>query len=158
MGVVDAARISLEEWKYVNDSAQPEARPARSFIVIAEDNADSRDALQALLDAHGYEVRVATDGREAVQRAHEARPDLVLMDIMMPGMDGLEATRVLRGEEAFDRVPIVALTAMEGGRERALEAGCDDYINKPIDVTVFFRKVRWWIDHGRGARGGTDTA
>lgn len=116
---------------------------------MAEDNRDSRDALSALLEAVGYIVHVAVDGREAVARATAVRPDLILMDIMMPVMDGLEATRSLRGRPEFDRTPVLALTAMEGARERAMEAGCDDFVTKPIDVTVFFSKVKTWLEKGR---------
>jgi two-component system cell cycle response regulator DivK len=120
-------------------------------ILVAEDHPDSRDALSALLEAVGYHVHVAIDGRDAVQRALELRPDLVLMDIMMPVMDGLEATRSLRSHPEFDHTPILALTAMEGARERALAAGCDDFVTKPIDVQLFFSKVRGWLEQGRGA-------
>ena len=125
----------------------PETNSAR--ILVAEDHTDSRDALQALLEAHGYTVTIATDGREAVERAQSVRPDLILMDIMMPVVDGLTATRQLRGQRELDRVPIIALTAMEGGREQALAAGCDDHITKPIDLSSLFQKVRWWVEHRR---------
>jgi two-component system cell cycle response regulator DivK len=145
---------------FVEDESKPtmERKPAR--ILIAEDHTDSRDALQALVEAHGYSVFVAMDGRQAIDRAESAQPDLILMDVMMPIVDGLAATRHLRAKRAFDRVPILALTAMEGARERAAEAGCDDYITKPIDLPAFFQKVRWWLEHGRrvgepgGARAG----
>lgn len=118
-------------------------------ILIAEDHPDSRDALTALLEAVGYRVYGAQDGREAVDRAVSEHPDLVLMDIMMPVMDGFQATRELRSKPGFEHVPILALTAMEGARERALEAGCDDYVTKPIEVNVFFAKIREWLERGR---------
>ena len=124
--------------------------PAR--ILVAEDHTDSRDALQALLEAHGYLVTIATDGREAIERAQSVRPDLILMDIMMPVVDGLTATRQLRSQRDLDGVPIIALTAMDGGREQALAAGCDDHITKPIDLTSLFQKVRWWVEHRRGTQ------
>jgi CheY-like chemotaxis protein len=117
---------------------------------VAEDHTDSRDALQALLEAHGYTVTIAIDGRQAIERAESMRPDLILMDIMMPVIDGLAATRELRSRPELDAIPIIALTAMEGGRDRALEAGCDDYITKPIDLPSLFQKVRWWVEHRRG--------
>jgi two-component system, cell cycle response regulator DivK len=126
-----------------------EKRSAR--ILVAEDHRDSRDALQALLEAHGYDVAIAVDGREAIDQAQSVRPDLILMDIMMPVIDGLSATRELRGRPELDAVPIIAVTAMEGGRERAMEAGCDDHIAKPIDLPSLFQKVRWWVEHRRGA-------
>jgi two-component system cell cycle response regulator DivK len=118
-------------------------------ILVAEDHPDSRDALRALLEAYGYRVHLAEDGREAVHRAVEFQPDLILMDIMMPGVDGLQATRELRQRGDVRQVPILALTAMEGGRERAMEAGCDDYISKPIDLSVFFKKLQKWLQNGR---------
>lgn len=132
-----------------DDLAGLAAEHGGARILVAEDHADSRDALHALLEAHGYEVVIARDGREAVSLAEGVPPDLILMDVMMPVMDGLTATRQLRAQTAFDGVPIVALTAMEGGRERALEVGCDDYITKPIDLPAFFQKVRWWLERVR---------
>ena len=126
--------------------AEQDGAPA---VLIAEDHEDSRDALRTLLDAFGYRVHVATNGREAVERALAVQPDLVLMDIMMPEVDGFQATRTLRASPAFRQVPIIALTAMEGARERVLEAGCDDFVGKPIDVRTFLEKVRAWLESGR---------
>jgi two-component system cell cycle response regulator DivK len=119
-------------------------------ILVAEDHPDSRDALSALLQAVGYRVFVAGDGREAVDRALELKPDLILMDIMMPEIDGLTATRMLRADASFDGTPILALTAMEGARDQAIDAGCDDFVTKPIDVNVFFGKVKSWLETGTG--------
>lgn len=115
-------------------------------ILVAEDHPDSRDALRTLLEACGYRVTVAADGEEAVERAIEGAPDLILMDLMMPGVDGLEATRRLRDRREFSETPIVALTAMEGGRERALGAGFDDFVSKPIDLQAFLRKLERWLE------------
>ncbi|CAN5664437.1 hypothetical protein BH23GEM3_BH23GEM3_22490 [soil metagenome] len=121
------------------------------LILVAEDHPDSRDALRSLLEVYGFRVEVAPDGRLAVEKAIVLRPDLVLMDIMMPDMDGFEATRALRASSEFRQVPIVALTAMEGAREMVLAAGCDDYLPKPIDVRSFLGRVRQWLDTGRVA-------
>lgn len=118
-------------------------------ILVAEDHLDSRDALQTLLEAVGYHVVVATDGRQAVARALEKHPALILMDMMMPEMDGLDATRALRRQAEMQDVPIVALTALDGVRERVLEAGCDDYITKPIDLPSFLKKLEEWLAVGR---------
>ena len=118
-------------------------------VLIAEDHEDSRDALRTLLEAFDYRVEIATNGREAVDVALATHPDLVLMDVMMPEVDGLEATRTLRARADFRGVPIVALTAMEGAREQVLAAGCDDYIAKPIDVRVFLAKVEHWARSSR---------
>lgn len=130
-------------------SGGPTRERVSGKILVAEDHADSRDALHALLEAHGYDVVIATNGREAVSLAESDSPDIILMDVMMPVMDGLAATRQLRSQGRFDRVPILALTAMEGGRERALEEGCDDYVTKPIDLPAFFQKLRWWLERVR---------
>ena len=119
-------------------------------ILVAEDHLDSRDALKTLLEAVGYDVVVATDGRQAVARALEKHPALILMDMMMPEMDGLAATRTLRQQAEMREVPILALTALDGVRERVLAAGCDDYITKPIDLPVFLKKLEQWLAAGRG--------
>jgi CheY-like chemotaxis protein len=122
-------------------------------ILVAEDHPDSRDALQTLLEAIGHRVVVAVDGRQAVARALEERPALILMDVMMPEMDGLEATRALRTDPTMGAVPIIALTALEGARERALEAGCDDYVTKPIELASFLKKLEGWLTVGRRRAG-----
>ena len=113
--------------------------PAR--ILIAEDHIDSRDALRALLEAFGFAVLVATNGKEAVDAAVRTSPDLILMDIMMPVMDGFEATRQLRRLAKTVGTPIIAVTAMEGADELALQAGADDYVRKPIDIRVLVAKL-----------------
>jgi len=114
-------------------------------VLIAEDHEDSRDALRTLLEAFGYQVIVAANGLEAVAQARAHRPDLILMDMMMPGMDGLEATRTLRADAELPRIPIVAVTAMEGARERVLDAGCDDWVAKPIDIRGFLARLPGWL-------------
>ena len=113
-------------------------------VLIAEDHEDSRDALRTLLDAFGYRVVAAENGRQAVEMALAERPDLILMDMMMPQVDGFQATREIRAAEGLRGVPIVALTAMEGARERVLQAGCDDMVAKPLDVRAFLDRVRVW--------------
>jgi CheY-like chemotaxis protein len=127
---------------------QGETRPV---VLLAEDHEDSRDALRTLLDAFGYRVVEATNGREAVQRALAESPDIILMDMMMPRVDGLQATREIRAVPSLREVPIIALTAMEGARERVLDAGCDDLVPKPIDVRSFLSKIREWLETGRHA-------
>lgn len=114
------------------------------LVLIAEDHEDSRDALKTLLDAFGYRVVEAGNGREAVDLALAERPDLILMDMMMPRVDGFQATREIRMVEGLRDVPILALTAMEGARERALQAGCDGLVPKPLDVRAFLEQVRAW--------------
>ncbi|MCB9420349.1 MAG: GAF domain-containing protein [Ardenticatenaceae bacterium] len=105
-------------------------------VLLAEDNEANISMMVNYLTAKGCEVIVARNGAEAVGRARELRPDIVLMDIQMPEMDGLEAIRILRSESGLEKIPIIALTAlaMTGDRERCLEAGADDYLGKPISM------------------------
>jgi CheY-like chemotaxis protein len=113
-------------------------------ILVAEDNRDNRDLLTRRLQRQGWTVLVAEDGVEAVDRCKAEMPDLVLMDMAMPRMNGLEATRVLRADPETAAVPIIAVTAhaMESNRIECLEAGCDDYATKPIDFYDLFAKIR----------------
>jgi two-component system, cell cycle response regulator DivK len=103
-------------------------------ILIAEDHPDNREMLTRRLERRGYEVHVAENGAEAVVKAKEVAPDLILMDISMPVMSGIEATRALRQEPDF-KVKIVALTAhaMDSARQECMDAGCDEFATKPVD-------------------------
>jgi CheY-like chemotaxis protein len=105
-------------------------------ILIVEDNEMNRDMLARRLQRRGYEVLVALDGGEGVARAREEAPDLVLMDMSLPVVDGWEATRQLKAMPETRMIPIIALTAhaMSADRDKALEAGCDDYDTKPIEL------------------------
>ncbi len=117
-------------------------------ILVADDNEDCRMALRALLESLGYEVHEAADGEEAVEVALRVQPDLVLMDIMMPGVDGLEATRRLRSDSELDDTRIVAVSAMEGACQASRSAGCDDCILKPIDLGGLDDLVAGWLSDG----------
>ncbi len=124
----------------------PQSGQERSAtVLVAEDHLDSRDAMRSLLEAFGFRVLVAANGREAVNLALEHRPDLVLMDIMMPELDGFEATRELRRHREFERIPIIAVSAMDGARQLAIQAGANDYVRKPIDTRGLITKVHDWI-------------
>lgn len=114
-------------------------------ILIAEDHVDSREALSALLEAFGFRVVPAANGREAVELARQAHPDLILMDIMMPELDGFEATRQIRGFPDTRDIPIITLTAMDGARSLALDAGANDFLPKPINSGTLLDKVRDWL-------------
>jgi CheY-like chemotaxis protein len=114
-------------------------------ILVAEDHLDSRDALRALLEAFGYRVLEAVNGRQAVEVALTHGPDLILMDIMMPELDGFEATRELRRHPQTRVTPIIAVTAMEGAYELAIQAGANDYVRKPVDIRRLVAKVHDWL-------------
>jgi signal transduction histidine kinase len=111
-------------------------RQPPAIVLLAEDNEESINTLTDYLGAKGYRVVVARDGAEAIERAREERPDVILMDIQMPGMDGLEATRCLRADADLGTIPIIALTAlaMPGDRERCLAAGANEYLSKPVSL------------------------
>jgi CheY-like chemotaxis protein len=104
-------------------------------ILVIEDDPGSRSALRSLLEACQYNVIEAEDGEEGWLRISRDHPDLVLMDIMMPVVDGLTLTRKLRSLEEFREIPIIAVTAMEGVRQLAMDAGCDAYLAKPFEIT-----------------------
>lgn len=115
-------------------------------ILIVEDHRDSREALSALFNAFGYEVIEAKDGREAIQRATADKPALILMDIMMPEVDGCAAAKAIRRIPGLETVPIIAVTAMEGAQELAIEAGMSDYVRKPINIHGLLAKVSAWLE------------
>jgi CheY-like chemotaxis protein len=104
-------------------------------ILIAEDHPDNREMLTRRLERKGYEVHIAENGQEAVDKAKSCAPDLILMDISMPIMSGIEATKMLRQTPDVSSVKIVALTAhaMDSARQECMDAGCDDFATKPVD-------------------------
>ena len=121
-------------------------------LLLVEDNEDNRIIYCTVLRHLGYEVIEAQDGVRAVELARSVQPDLILMDISIPRMDGWEATRILRGDPRTSGIPIIALTAhaMSSDRERALEAGCDDYDTKPIELPRLLGKIEALL--GAGAK------
>jgi CheY-like chemotaxis protein len=124
-------------------------------ILLVEDNEMNRDMLSRRLERKGYEVELAVDGRQGVDKAKTLEYDLVLMDMSLPEIDGWEATRELRADPATKELPIIALTAhaMSGDRERALEAGCDDYDTKPIELNRLLGKMEALLGRQAGAEG-----
>src|SRR5688572_29526608 len=103
-------------------------------ILIVEDYPDTRLMMKYLLQRFGYDVVEAADGQEAVDKVQLAQPDLILMDISLPVMDGLTATQIIRKFDGFSKIPIIAVTAYgKSYYKQAIEAGCDDLINKPLD-------------------------
>jgi CheY-like chemotaxis protein len=107
-------------------------------ILIVDDNAPSRELIRTVLEKSGYVVNEAADGREGVRLAREVRPDLILMDLQMPALDGFGTLEEIRGDPRFADLPIVALTAnaMQGDREKALGAGFTSYLSKPVKLAV----------------------
>ena len=112
-------------------------------ILIVEDNEMNRDMLSRRLERRGFVVVLAVDGAEGVAMAKSERPDLVLMDMSLPVMNGWEATRAIRADAATAAIPVVALTAhsMPGDREKAMEAGCNDYDVKPVELPRLLQKM-----------------
>ena len=112
-------------------------------ILYVEDNEDNIYMLTRRLGRKGYEVLVATDGKTGVEMASSERPELVLMDLNLPVLDGWEATRRLKAAPETKSIPVIALSAfaMAGDRDRAIEAGCDDYVSKPIDFKLLYSKI-----------------
>lgn len=113
-------------------------------VLYVEDNEDNVYMLKSRLTRRGYTVLVAGDGGEGVAMARSEQPDLVLMDLSLPVLDGWEATRRIKAAEATRHIPVIALTAhaMAGDRERALEAGCDDFDTKPVELERLLAKIR----------------
>jgi two-component system cell cycle response regulator DivK len=112
-------------------------------ILVVEDNELSSDALSRRLERHGYRVLLAVDGRQAVSMAHAASPDLILMDLGLPVLDGWDATRQLKGHAATRHIPIIVLSAhaMTNDRDLALAAGGDDFDTKPVRFQALLRKI-----------------
>jgi two-component system cell cycle response regulator DivK len=116
-------------------------------ILIVEDEPKNLKLLRDLLQRFGYEILEALDGEQGVKLAGERMPDLILMDIMMPKMDGLEATRIIKANTKTKHIPIIALTsyAMKGDREKTIEAGCDGYLAKPFDIKEVLKTIETYL-------------
>jgi len=119
-------------------------------ILLVEDNELNRDMLSRRLSKRGYSVEVSIDGAQAIKMAQSLHPDLILMDVDLPVIDGLEATRRLKADEQTRTIPVLALTAnaMAGDEERALAAGCDDYDSKPVDIPRLLAKIQALVGAG----------
>jgi len=120
---------------------------AKHRILVVEDNMDNMTLIVDVLRSLEYEVLQAVDGEQGVAMAKSNSPDLILMDLSLPRMDGWKATQLLKSDAAMQAIPVIALTAhaMVGDRERALEAGCDDYISKPINLSELAEKLSYYI-------------
>jgi CheY-like chemotaxis protein len=122
---------------------RPHGRFSVTTILFVEDNEMNADMLSRRLARRGFTVSVAVDGRAGLDQARSLRPDLILLDISLPVMDGWEVARELKASDDTRSIPIVALTAhaLAGDREKALEAGCDDYDSKPVDFVRLMGKI-----------------
>ena len=121
-------------------------------ILVAEDDQPSRELIREILETCGYQVLEARDGREALQRVEETAPDLVLLDIQMPAVDGSAVLRQLRQDSRFASLPVVAVTAyaMRGDREKALAAGFDAYLTKPLNAAALKKQIEQLLGEKRG--------
>ncbi len=123
----------------------------RVSILVVEDNPANQLLIQFTLESSGYQVKVAGSAREALASIERRRPDLILMDIQLPGQDGLSLTRQLKADPVVDAIPVVALTAraMAGDREVALASGCSGYISKPIDTRTIAGEADHFLSGGK---------
>lgn len=116
-------------------------------ILIVEDNEMNRDMLSRRLIKRGFQIDIAVTGKEAIEHANNNFPDLILMDLNLPEIDGWEATRILKSDDATKSIPVIALTAhaMRGDEKKAKDAGCDDYETKPIDLNKLLVKINKYL-------------
>jgi two-component system cell cycle response regulator DivK len=126
---------------------QPDARPPVKTVLIVEDNELNMKLFHDLLDAHGYRTIQTRSGIDALMLAREHRPNLILMDIQLPEVSGLEVTKWLKDDEALREIPVIAVTAfaMKGDEERIRQGGCEAYISKPISIGAFLETVRRYL-------------
>jgi two-component system cell cycle response regulator DivK len=126
---------------------------AMARILMVEDNEMNRDALSRRLERRGYEVVLAVDGKQGLTLAQSVQPDLILMDLSLPEIDGWEATRCLKAASATAQIPLIMLSshAMAGDREKALAAGCDDFDTKPVDFQRLLAKIETLLQEGMRA-------
>jgi two-component system cell cycle response regulator DivK len=121
-------------------------------VLVVEDNEMNRDMLSRRLTRRGFQVIFAVDGQQGVDLARRERPDIILMDMSLPVIDGWEATRRVKSDDATRSVPVIGLTAhaMAGDREKAIEAGCDDYDTKPVELERLIGKMERLLGAGKG--------
>lgn len=116
-------------------------------VLIVEDNMDTYELVRFILEKNGYEVFLAVNGRDGVNAATKQKPDLIVMDLSMPEMDGWTATRLIKQNKQTSAIPLIALTAhvLPGDRQRAVDSGCDEYITKPMDLLELVETVDRWV-------------
>lgn len=121
---------------------------SKGRILVVEDNMDTYELVHFILEKNGFETFLAVNGRDGVTAAQKQRPDLIIMDMSMPEMDGWTATSLIKKDEKISAIPLVALTAhaLPGDRQRAMDAGCDEYITKPMDLGDLVETVQYWVN------------
>jgi CheY-like chemotaxis protein len=123
----------------------------RKTVLVIEDNEMNMKLVKALLQRGQFNILEAIDAESGIRLAQEQGPDLILMDVHLPGMDGLSATRIIKEDPALKHIPVIALTsyAMQGDAKKAMQAGCDGYITKPIDTRAFLDTIRKFLQGSR---------
>ena len=121
---------------------------SKGRILIVEDNIDTYELVHFILEKKGFETFLAVNGRDGVNAAIKQNPDLIIMDMSMPEMDGWTATGLIKKNEQTKAIPLLALTAhaLPGDRQRAMDAGCDEYITKPMDLDELAEAIEYWIN------------
>jgi two-component system cell cycle response regulator DivK len=144
--------MNFHETRNTGESRTPEARAGRKTVLIVEDNELNMKLFHDLLAAHGYTTIQTRNGLEALELARRHRPALILMDIQLPEVSGLEVTKWLKEDDELRTIPIVAITAfaMKGDEERIRSGGCEAYISKPISVSGFLETVHRFVGDPRG--------
>jgi two-component system cell cycle response regulator DivK len=124
------------------------SKPTSKLVLIVEDNELNMKLFRDLLEVHGYRTIHTRDGLEVLDLARENNPDLILMDIQLPEISGLEVTKWLKNDPALKHIPVIAVTAfaMKGDEEKIRSGGCEDYLSKPISVSLFISKVQKYLE------------
>ncbi len=123
---------------------------SKKRILVVEDNMDTYELVKFILEKSGYETFLAMNGRDGVNAVRKQSPDLIIMDLSMPEMDGWTATHLIKKDERMSNIPLIVMTArvLPSDRQRALEAGCNEYVTKPVDLLDLVDKVNQWVSRG----------
>jgi len=121
---------------------------AKKRVLIVEDNMDTFELVHFVLEKNNYETLLAVNGRDGVNAAIKQKPDLIIMDLSMPEMDGWTATNLIKKNSELKSIPLIVLTAhaLPGDRQRAMDAGCDEYITKPMDMGDLMESIEYWVN------------
>jgi two-component system cell cycle response regulator DivK len=146
--------MTYQESSRVLSGRRPDASRVAKTVLIVEDNELNMKLFHDLLDAHGYKTLQTRSGIEALKIAREQRPNLILMDIQLPEVSGLEVTKWLKDDEELREIPVIAVTAfaMKGDEERIRQGGCEAYLSKPISVAKFIETIRQFLGVPEGER------